>query len=347
MRTLLLAVLLLAAPLSAQTPTRAQLDSLRADVVRVRAFNRSAETTMTRAIARLDSMIARMTGTPTPLPPPVDSTPTPPPPPPTGAQLVWSTDWPTTGTTDAAIMSGFQRRFCRFTDVLEITPGSPLGWTLTPNVARVTVPDTTTHCTGMEVTPAALEVGQSYYVRLYARVDSTGPAGSGSPTLHPVSVVHAGNIQAVYWSIRDVTAAAYRPVMQTDFAAAGFDGTCDLRWAPPALLPKRAWHRFEWHVEFVNVRAADADVRIWPRIYDQAGALLYDAETYRRAPGWCGSATETLAQFYARGGLLRFDDVSLSRAFGIGFEGKPTTLAGSSWSYAAPAVGVGGWIGGR
>jgi hypothetical protein len=74
MRTLILSVLLgvCAAPLAAQTP--AQIDSLRADVVRARAANRTAETYHTRVLARLDSLRVR---TPAPTPPPVVVTPPP------------------------------------------------------------------------------------------------------------------------------------------------------------------------------------------------------------------------------------------------------------------------------
>lgn len=92
-RLVLVALLALASPLVAQAPTRAQLDSVRAEFVRARAFNRSAETTFTRAIARLDTLLARMTQAPVPPPPLPDSTPTPPPP--TGQLAGWFSDWAT------------------------------------------------------------------------------------------------------------------------------------------------------------------------------------------------------------------------------------------------------------
>jgi hypothetical protein len=135
--------------------------------------------------------------------------------------------------------------------------------------------------------------------------------------------------------------------MQTNNAAPPFASECNVRWGPANLIPSRTWHRFEWFVEFVNVRANDADVRIWPRIYDMNGTLMFDASTYRRAPGWCGSETETLQAFYGSGGLLRFNDLSLTRNFGVGYEGQNGVQAGNTWYYAAAAVGVNDWVGAR
>jgi hypothetical protein len=348
-KRLALALALLAAPLSAQTATV----TIQVPAVVVRDTVRVVDTVR---IVRVDTVrVVDTVFVPVPAPIPPDSTPASPgsvPTPPVGVPVLWSADWRTPGTgavtyTDSGLFNA-QAGCGGNTNVMTIISGAPLGWNVTPNVARITIPTTTTNCTGVEIAPVpGLALGQSYFVRMYARSDATS-----DPTLHPVTIHQVGNIQAVLWSIRNVTAAGYRPVFQTDYAAGSgltfvAGGSCDIRWAPASLLPSQTWHRFEWHVEFVNVRANDADVRLWPRVYDLAGTLLYDAATYRRAPGWCGSTTQTLAQFYAAGGLLRFDDLSQTRAFGVGYEGKTGVAVGSTWYYAAPAVGTAGWIGPR
>lgn len=50
----------IAGPLEAQAPTRAQLDSVRTELVRARGFVRASETQFTKTLAMLDSLLARM-----------------------------------------------------------------------------------------------------------------------------------------------------------------------------------------------------------------------------------------------------------------------------------------------
>jgi hypothetical protein len=264
--------------------------------------------------------------------------------------ILFQSNWSAaTGTSSNAITDGgaWNQRLCSmFTSVANVIGGSSVGWNLTPNVLQITRAGT--NCTQVEREPVpGLSQGQDYYIRIYIRNDATAPDGQNASN-HPVCINCLGQIQAVPWSNKTgggVPAGKYDPMLSWGNVVGGSNS--DKYWIPQNSLDNGRWYRFEYHVDFVNVRASDADVRIWPRVYDMSGNLLYDARTFRRTGGWGGSTTQSLQAWYDAGGLLYFNTLGLTDEFGVGYEGPGgATDTGQKWYYAGVAVGRGGWLGG-
>jgi uncharacterized protein YjdB len=259
------------------------------------------------------------------------------PPPPSQGVLLRS-DWNTAlGNTNQAIGDGgrWPEFMCWpvYTEVLSVVPGSQAGWTATPNVLQVRNRGGG-YC-GQVENRTAVPQGRDFYVRMYVRVED-----ENQPNFHPVTLNCCGAIEASPWAIfNPVAGVSYRPKM--NFTAQGLGNR---RWWPSQPLPQRAWYRFEWHVEFVD--AAQRTYRMWPRIYDMAGRLLYDADSYVDIDAASAGRTETLGDFYRRGGLGVFNSLDLARRFGLGYEGTGNaTDQGRRWFYAAVEIRSDTWPG--
>jgi hypothetical protein len=232
--------------------------------------------------------------------------------------------------------------------VLEIVAGSSIGWTGPGNVMRVrrngqrcsmVEANDTDNNTGAPVPNPALGL-------MYARTDLSGTYDGAN---HPVDINALGNIQGVLWAPRFQSPPnpilppnTYNPEMIFDATSGSLS---DAHWVPTTPISMRTWYRHEWFIEFVNVTGNRATFRVHPRIYDMAGNLIRDDATFHRQPGW-GNPAQTLAQYYAGGGLFVFDDVRLSHNFGLGYEGPGgANDTGEYWYYAAVAIAVGDWVG--
>ena len=267
---------------------------------------------------------------------------------PSGSIVLFSSNWSTAlGTSDNAITDGgrWNWRFCGFTDVTNIINGASVGWAATPNVMEVT--HAGQDCTQVSIQPVpGLASGQNYYIRMYIRMDATNQ--NEDPANHPISIHPVGAIQGVPWQPHTVNfpplpAGVYKAITS---GGAVSGSQSDNGWNPSPHLQTGVWYRFEWEYEFVNVRATDADYRVWPRVYDMSGTLIRDASSFTRTPGWGGDTSQTLANWYSTGGLFRFTDLSLTRDFGVGYEGPAgASNTGQHWYYAKVGIGVNDWIG--
>jgi hypothetical protein len=255
---------------------------------------------------------------------------------PTGPNL-FSADWSTaTGNSDNAISDGgrWNVNFCApsRSSVLNVVSGASLGWTKTPNVMSVRyLGESCAQFQRNNAVPAST----SHYARFYFRNDAT--AGSNH---HPVTYNCCGAIQVVPWS-RFTNTSGITINIRTS-APYPYNA-----WAPGRpgssghlALAHRTWYRYEWHLEYVSATS----YRIWPRVYDMAGNLLYDAATF--VPSDYSGSGHTLASWYAAGNSLRISDVELARHFGGGNEGPagaPNT--GEYYYFADMALSLSGWIG--
>lgn len=214
--------------------------------------------------------------------------------------------------------------------VLSVIRGSEVGWTATPNVLQVTSHGETA-CGLVEVTKAVPE-GINFYIRMYIRVED-----ANQPSFHSVNLNALGDIQTPLWAIWDASERVdYNPKLTLHKTTP----SPYRDWRPREKLRQGVWYRFEWFVELVNVSARTA--RIWPRIYDMAGNLLYDASSFVDY----AEPTTTLQLYYEEGGTTRFTDLNLARRFGLGYEGTATAKdLGRKWYYAAVELRSDTWPG--
>jgi hypothetical protein len=248
---------------------------------------------------------------------------------------LFRSDWSTAvGTTDGALGDGgkWNNQICSGDlrrRVLSVVPGSSAGWTATPNVLQVTNRGGV-NCGMVEVTNA-VPPGTNFYIRMYIRVEDENQI-----TFHSIDLNAVGAIQAPLWSIFDpVERVDYNPKFTIETPESQFR-----RWRPRTKLRQGTWYRFEWQVEFVSTAARTA--RIWPRIYDMQGTLLFDASGYVGID----QSGSTLQQYYDRGGTARFTDLDLARRFGLGYEGTAgANDTGRKWFYAGVEIRSDTWPG--
>jgi len=101
------------------------------------------------------------------------------------------------------------------------------------------------------------------------------------------------------------------------------------------------WYRFEWHMEYITATT----YRVHPRIYNMAGTLLHDEDSYLQSDAALDSGL-TLKAFYDAPNSFGFSDVNLATRVGIGNEGASGNPAdGDYWYHAEYALSLTGWIG--
>jgi len=255
----------------------------------------------------------------------------------TSGGSVFQSNWSTLlGTSDSAQGDGggWNSLLCSpsiRSEVLSVVSGGAHGWTATPNVLQVTNAGSS-NCGKVEQRSAIPETANSFYVRVYVRV--TGASGNGN-TFHSMALNGQGNIQVALWAIAEPSGTTYSPrLILYDHVGVSQHG-----YGGPALTQGQ-WYRFEWHVEYYDP-ANPLRARVWPRIYNMAGALVGDASAYRSY-----AASRTLAQDYAAGGYVQMASRDLARILAMGYEGNPNNdnLA-ARWYFAGVEVRTDGFPG--
>lgn len=263
------------------------------------------------------------------------------------AGVVFSSDWGTaTGTTDAALRDGgkWNTLYCQQAgQTLTVIPGNSVGWTRTPNVLRLQQLGPNS-CGTLEKTDL-LPVSTSHWGRFYFRNDETVTQHNHVATYNPGV---GAPIQLAFWN-RNGAATGVSIFLRTYYRSNGvlseyptniwFIGTANQ--SAVARLAHGTWYRYEWHMEYVT----PTTYRIWPRIYDMSGQLLFDANRFFQSD-YPQSGPHSLASWYAAGNTFGFTDVNLGRRLGLGNEGPGgTTNTGGYWYHADVAISTAGWIG--
>jgi hypothetical protein len=248
-------------------------------------------------------------------------------PPPSGSVL-FESNWSTsTGISQTALTDG--GRFNNWitcgggiTEVMQVIPGSSVGWSATPNVMQFTQRGPN-YCGNVENTNA-IGVGQSFYARMYIRDDET------TGGWHDVTLNCCGSIQAALWSRGPINST------HTNARVAGPDGEYPYQgynWHTPAL-PRGQWYRYEWHIEYLTENTA----RIWTRVYDMNNNRLVDEHNIRNGVDW-GQTPITLAERYAQGHVKTFSDLDRARRFGVGNPGQAGSAdTGHHWYQAGVKI---------
>lgn len=270
-------------------------------------------------------------------PPPPPPPPPGPPPPPPPAGTVFTSLWSTaTGNTQNAVTDGGRwpvLACSSYPNVLSVVSGSSVGFTQTTNVLRVRMRGGS-FC-GMLQVNGVVPVSTTHYGRFYVRNDETGSRNGHAAAYNNVHGGSGADIQAVPWT-REATASGANAWKMTlgGGAAYPFD-----RFDSPDLT-NGVWYRFEWQMEY----RTNNTVRMWPRIYDMAGTLLYDHDDYEQHDG----GPTSLGEWYAASpnNVITLGSPSHARNWGMGNEGPgnaPDT--GGDWFYAKFALSTTGWIG--
>jgi uncharacterized repeat protein (TIGR01451 family) len=265
---------------------------------------------------------------------------TPPPPPPAG--VVFSSTWSTaTGTSSSALRDGnrWDDLYCgNAGQTLAVVPGTAVGWTRTPNVLRLQQMGAS--ICGMLEKVNAVPVSTTHYGRFYFRNDETSTTHNHVATYFPV-----GDIQVAIWN-RAGRSDGVELFMRTYKDASGqFAGWPYSYWKLAGSgnnirLQNGTWYRYEWMMEYVSANT----YRLWPRIYNMAGTLLYDADDYYNSD--YPSNPRTLRQHYDMGNVFGVSSTSSARNLGLGSEGPAgSSSTGGYWYHADVALSTAGWIG--
>jgi len=273
------------------------------------------------------------------------SAPPPPEDPPAPGTFAFSSDWSSgTGNSNSALRDGgkWDNIYCQQAPtVMSVVSGASVGWTKTANVLRLQ--QLGPNGCGMLEKANAVPVSTTHWGRFYFRNDEVGTHHHHVATYYPV-----GQIQVALWS-RYGTAAGVNIFLRTYYQSNAASTQYPLNvWSMGTsgrsaldFLPNGVWYRYEWMMEYVT----PTTYRIWPRIYDMAGTLLYDATRFFQSD-YPQSGSHSLASFYAAGNTFGVTNAQLARAFGIGNEGPAiSNSTGGFWYHADVALSTTGWIG--
>jgi uncharacterized protein YjdB len=271
-------------------------------------------------------------------------------PPPTGGGVVFSSDWSSSslGSSNAAITEGgrWNQRYCdMFPDLMHVVASeTPPG---TPLTRSLRLQQRATQCRAVEV-KNAIPRSTSYFVRYYFRNDDTSSAPD-----HIVTTNTMGYTQLTFLGKQSSSSGyQYFLILQ------GGGRTYPVNWwyiydratRQRVRLPLGQWYRFEFHVEYVDPVGQPDRFRIWPRVYDAAGTLLYDHNDFFMNDAWSatyeGRNDWSLASWYASGRTMIFDDLERARHFGLGNNGPGgATDTGLYWYFAGVEIRTDRWPG--
>jgi hypothetical protein len=237
-----------------------------------------------------------------------------------------------------------------YTNVMAVVEGSTVGWTMTPNVLRITDRGSA-YCGNVEWLPgdSPLPASTSHYGRMFVR------CSAGFSSYHGISYNAVGTIQtSPMRTIGNASGVQIGPAPtflgsgSTDSDRAAYPvqtwfpgvigGAGDLRVA------NDTWFCYEWFLQYVT----PLTYRIWPRLSTMAGVLLYDAATYFALDQ--GGSSQSLATRYASTDPVinrwSISDAQLARRFQVGFEGPGGQAdSGATCHIAGLAFNSDTWVG--
>lgn len=257
--------------------------------------------------------------------------------------IVFESNWTTAlGTADSAVRDGGRWSSPQGSaGLFEVIPGGPSGTNFL-RVPRHGSGEGDRYLSRTDFLPA----GESFYVRFYIVVEDNVASTSAVATMRWTNP-HRG--------ITFVRRTAHTPgwTMETgigeELRTNGVDDVT-ASWMPAdadddSAIPYGSLYRFEYRVEYTG----PARVRVFPRVYDDAGVLRWEARHFRRwhygSGTWNGSNTWTLQSFYDAGFDFEIDPAAMNElALGdAGSASAPGTHDG--WSFGAAQIRTGRWPG--
>ena len=230
-----------------------------------------------------------------------------------------------------------------FASVMSVVSGASAGFSLTPNVLRMQQRGSTM-CGNIERTQNSVPASTTHWGRFYFRNDETATGH-----WHPVTYNCCGAIQIIPWA-RFGSPSGVKIGVGTSRDGNGVAlGYPYSLWFPgvrpgagPVQLENGRWYRYEYEIRYLTARS----YRIYPRIYDMNGTLLYDYRTFFQNDN-NGTTSKSLQTWYeADNRAFGITDPNLAKNIGIGNEGP----GGSSdsrgyWYLASLALSTSSWIG--
>jgi hypothetical protein len=220
----------------------------------------------------------------------------------------------------------------------------------TTNALRLTARGQT-NCGNVQWNPGSpLGLSQSHYGRLWFNVQTGFRDNHG--IAYNCCTGFGGPIQFVPLSI-DPAAGGPTPSIKPSRNGAGTGlGYPFNIWVPGTpgsgansfACTSGATYRYEWRIEYLNTLA----FRMYPRLYNAAGTLLFDVNSYYmvdQTPG-VGANGVTLAAWYAAGNSFGMSSADLGSRFSIGHEGPfGSADTGAHWFIGDVAFDDADWIG--
>lgn len=195
-------------------------------------------------------------------------------------------------------------------------------WTGTGNVLKVYEQGNDFVIAVTNVLPAAT----TNYGRCYMMFGETGVRDHNQ---HPCCYDLVGAIGVIWAKFGGITPPAGKiRAGISDGIEAWLHNGSDYIW-----LDRGVWYRWEWQLEYVT----STSVRLWPRIYNMAGTLLYDSDDMRQEDNW----SVTLTAWY--GSNTIWDAGATWTEIGLG---NPSSLtSGPVWYAADFALSLTDWVG--
>lgn len=194
---------------------------------------------------------------------------------------------------------------------------------------------------GQMTADTIIPASTSHYGRVYYRSDAGRRSQHGSGY-----IVSAAGGSFNHWQILSLEhnggSTASDP-LQWSIRTAGTYPTG--RYYSPSLS-KGTWYRFEWYVEYVTATT----VKVWPRIYDLTGTLLYDSDDFRDDDGGSSLTTFWASNTLTIGAPDDTADATEARNFTVGLE-DPSNAVGYNPGtpayiyFAALDFSTTGWLG--
>ncbi len=109
-----------------------------------------------------------------------------------------------------------------------------------------------------------------------------------------------------------------------------------------APLTNGVWYRYEWQIQYLSALV----YRIYPRIYNMAGTLLYDYTSYYQNDNIGGTSKSLQTWYETDGKAFGITNASDAKDFGIGNEGPGgSSDNGQHWYIANVALSTSSWLG--
>lgn len=192
-----------------------------------------------------------------------------------------------------------------------IVSGASCGWTGSGNVFRIERKAGWAHCCACHDTNGPYfptPTAGAYWAARFYVMNGTGQVQAEQ---HPHCFWGAGNIEGVHCAIytNQTSGGDWNIAFMIDTAVPSRSWNLWLANASAgvtrAVLTANTWYRYEWIMHWLT----NHTFRIYPRLYDMSGTLLYDADSWRESDG----PFLTCNAYYAAGGYFDIGDDDTSR----------------------------------
>lgn len=252
----------------------------------------------------------------------------------------FTSTWATaTGTGDTAILDGStwsgKTPSGGTSGVLSVVTG--ISGSPTTNCLKCRFRGTTS---GKVLKTNAVPASTTFWGRFYVKLTNTSQS-----TNHAFSLEVLPDVQFAPWSwsaFSDGWTPTLKDSNNSQPAYPNYKWFLGVSAQPNQKLSASRWYRYEWMVEYIT----STTVKVWPRIYDDTGALIATSDNFFNAENpFPGNDHTTLTQYYASH-TFTITDTTDARSLSFGTEGPAGTSDTDEPMYFAKyGIALGGWLG--